>query len=126
MNDECKATGLLIVIDWDRHDDGVFAGDVKRICRAVAGRTKGQSSQDAGSTAEPWRTDETICGHLLRGRRGFFRIAGVRGEVSRYECAFYRNWSAEWSDAGMVLSPAQNVQEDSHNRSASSDSDERR
>src|SRR6266436_284730 len=102
MYDQCKATGLRIVIDCDRHDDWAFAGDGKRICRAVASRTKGQSSQDAGSIAEHWRTDETICGYLLYGRRGFFRIAGVRGEVSRYECALHCNWSSEWSDAGMV------------------------
>jgi len=43
--DQSNATDLLIVIDWDRHRDGTFPGNGKRICRAVASRSKGQSFQ---------------------------------------------------------------------------------
>jgi hypothetical protein len=61
---------------------------------------RGQSSQDAGSIAEPWRTYETICGHLLPGRRGLFRTAGVCGEISRYERSFHRYWSTDGATLG--------------------------
>src|SRR5271156_2775021 len=121
VDDQNKTTGLRIGIDWDQRSDGAFAGYRSRICGAVGSRSAGQGSQDAGSTTEPWRTDETICGHLLPGGRGFFGTAGVCGEVSRYERAFHRDRSGEWSDAGMVRSPAQNVQEDSRPWSARSD-----
>src|SRR5712691_1133299 len=80
--DHNEVTHLRTVIGWDRRDyNGVFAGHGKRICSAVRSRSEGQSSQDEGSIAESWRTDETICGYLLPGRRGFFRTAGVRKEV---------------------------------------------
>src|SRR6476646_1688319 len=100
--DQHKTTGLRIGIDWDHCHNGPFVGYDGRLCSAVGGRSAGQSSQDAGSITEPWRTNEAICGDLLPGRRGFFRIAGVCREVSRNECAFHRYWRAEWSDAGMV------------------------
>src|SRR5258705_7641984 len=83
--------------------NGWLGSPRKRVlCSAVGHCSEGSSSQDAGSTVEPWRTDETICGHLLPGRRGFFRTAGVCGEVSRYECAFHRHWSGESSSVGVV------------------------
>src|SRR5271166_6445361 len=101
-HDQNKTTGLRIGIDWDHRHDGAFAGCGGRLRSAFGSRSEGQSSQDAGSITEPWRTDEAICGDLLPGRRGFFRITGVCREVSRNECAFHSYWSAEWSDAGMV------------------------
>src|ERR1700722_20692214 len=113
-------------VDWGHKHNWVSAGDGKGICLAVGSRSKGESSQDAGSIAEPRRTYEAICGHLLSGRRGIFRTAGVCGEVSSYECSFHRYRSAEWSKVGVVRSPAQNVQEDSHCWSARSVWDERR
>src|SRR6266852_7904094 len=102
INDQSKATGLPIVIDWDRHPDRVFAGRGKRICGAIGSRSKGQRSSDAGPIAGPRRTDKAIWRHLQSGRRGPFRIAGLLREVSRDQCAFYRYWSGEWSDVGVV------------------------
>ena len=63
---------------------------------------------------------------FYQGRRGLFRTSGVCREVSRYQCALHRYWSTEWSNARLVRSPAQNVQENSHQWSARSDCDERR
>jgi len=36
----------------------------------------------------PGKPPKTICGYLLPGRRGVFWTAGVRAEVSRYQCHF--------------------------------------
>src|ERR1700722_14854733 len=124
-HDETKTSGLHSGVDWNRVLDGVFAGE-KRICFAVGSGAEGQSAQDESSVAEPWRGDETICGYFLSGRRGFFRTVGVCRAVSRQECPFHSYWSSEWRNARMVRSPAENVQEDSRERSARTDWDERR
>src|SRR5580700_3427800 len=89
-------------IDRGHNRDWVFAGDSKRVCLAIGSRSQGESSEDAGSIAESRRTYETICGHLLPGRRGVFRTARVCREVSSYECALHRYRSAEWSHFGLV------------------------
>src|SRR6266436_4904314 len=120
-----KATQLRTVVRWDGYYDGVFAGRGKRICSATGCRSERQSSHDEGSVAELWRKDETICGYLLPGRRGVFRTARVCAEVSGYQRAFHRHWRGEWSNAGLVRSSAENVQEDPHRWSARSDWDER-
>ena len=69
--DQNISIGPRIGIDWDRRLDGVFAGEGERICHSVGSRAEGQSSQDAGPISEPWRTDETICCHLLQGDEAF-------------------------------------------------------
>src|SRR6202030_4502552 len=121
---QSKTTRFRIVVDWDHRRDSALARYGWRLCIAVGSRAKGPSSQDASSIAESRRTNQTICRHLLPGRRGFFRTAGVCGKVSRYECSFHRYWSTQWSNLGVVRSPAQNVQKDSHQWSARSDCDD--
>ncbi len=39
---------------------------------------------------------------FYQGDEVFSGTTGICGKVSRYERAFHRNWSAEWSDLGMV------------------------
>src|ERR1700733_406136 len=89
-------------IDRGHNPDWVFAGDGKRICLGNGNRSQGESSEDAGSIAESGRTCETIRGHLLPGRRGFFRAGRVCREVSSYKCSLHRCRSTAWSNFGLV------------------------
>src|SRR5260370_36745226 len=106
LYDQSKATQLRTVIEWHGHCDGAFAGHG---IRSAAGCwSERQSSQNEGSIAERRSTDETICGYLLPGRQGIFRIVGVCAKVSDCQPPFHRDWRGEWSNAGMVCSSAQN------------------
>src|SRR5437773_5852064 len=61
--------------DWSPSTNrlGGERGRRERIRSAPGCRSERQGSQDEGSIAERRSTDETICGHLLPGRRGIFR-----------------------------------------------------
>ena len=78
-----KRLGYVLSLIGMASRGGASAGNRKRICRAVGSSfLAGKAPKMQGSTAEPLRADEAICGYLLPGRRGFFRTAGVCGQVS--------------------------------------------
>ena len=62
---------------------------------------------------------------FYQGDEAFSGLQEFADKYHDYECALHRDWCGERSDLGVVRSPAQNVQEDSHRRSARSDRDER-